>query len=209
MKFSNREWKFQARMKISCVGECFFHAFEREWNFSIPGPSGIGPLTAGLGVLVACFAERFRIAKVLSQYRLSPGCALDTRIAASRCHTNRRVKLSSFRHCQDWFLTTDRKKWGTKTGLCFARLCFWRFAGCWQRTIRFRIRIAAASHDTMPLSWGLVTQRFCAHQFYRHLDFSVLLCFFSAGTPANRRGDQMLVCEFWMVTTLFREVLVE
>ena len=31
------------------------------------------------------------------------------------------------------------------------RLCFWRFAGRWHRTIRIRIRIAAASHDTMPL----------------------------------------------------------
>ena len=29
-------------MKISCVGEWFFHAFEREWIFSIPGPSGRG-----------------------------------------------------------------------------------------------------------------------------------------------------------------------
>ena len=30
-------------------------------------------------------------------------------------------------------------------------LCFGRFAGRWHRTIRIRIRIAAASHDTMPL----------------------------------------------------------
>ena len=41
MKFSNREWKFQARMKTSCVGEWFFHAFEREWFFLSPGPLGI------------------------------------------------------------------------------------------------------------------------------------------------------------------------
>ena len=40
-------------------------------------------------------------------------------------------------------------------GLCSQCLCFWRFAGRWHRTIRIRIRIAAASHDTMPLSlWG-------------------------------------------------------
>ena len=31
-------------------------------------------------------------------------------------------------------------------------MCFWGFAGRWHRTIRIRIRIAAASHDTMPLS---------------------------------------------------------
>ena len=33
MKFSNWEWKFQARMVLSCVGEWLFHAFEQERFF--------------------------------------------------------------------------------------------------------------------------------------------------------------------------------
>ena len=38
-KFQTENGTFQARMKISCVGEWFFHAFERELIFSISGPS--------------------------------------------------------------------------------------------------------------------------------------------------------------------------
>ena len=52
-------------------------------------------------------------------------------------HTNRSVKFShksqreipSFRHFQDRFLTTVRKKWGKKTGLCFAGFVFLTFRG--------------------------------------------------------------------------------
>ena len=47
-------------------------------------------------------------------YIIWPGkCSLGTRIATFRCHTNRSVKLPSFRHFQDRFLTTNRKnrKW--------------------------------------------------------------------------------------------------
>ena len=42
---------------------------------------------------------------------------------------------------------------GEKKGPLFRRVCvFWRFAGCWHRTIRIRIRIAAELHDAMLLS---------------------------------------------------------
>ena len=78
--------------------------------------------------------------------------SLGTQIAASNCHTNRSVKLPSFRHFQEEFLTTNKEKWGKKNGRVSQGLCFGRFARRWHRTIRIRIRIAAASHDTMPLS---------------------------------------------------------
>ena len=42
MKISSQEWKIQARMIFSCVWEWFFQAIEREWIFSIFGPSGWG-----------------------------------------------------------------------------------------------------------------------------------------------------------------------
>ena len=40
------------------------------------------------------------------------------------CHTNRSVKLPSFRQFQDRFLTTVRKKWRKNTVLCFAGFVF-------------------------------------------------------------------------------------
>ena len=49
--------------------------------------------------------------------------SLDTRIAASNCHTNRSVKLPSFRHFQDRFLTTNKEKWGKKNGPVFRKVC--------------------------------------------------------------------------------------
>ena len=56
-------------------------------------------------------------------------------------------------------LLPTRRSGGRKMGLVSQCLCFWPFAGHWYRTIRIRIRIAAASHDTMPLRsllfWGL------------------------------------------------------
>ena len=64
--------------------------------------------------------------------------SLGTRIAALNCHTNRSVKLPLFRHFQDQFLTTNKEKWGKKTGLCFARLVFLTFRG------------PLASHDSNP-----------------------------------------------------------
>ena len=64
--------------------------------------------------------------------------SLGTRIAALNCHTNRSVKLPSFRHFQDQFLTTNKEKWGKKTGLCFARFVFLTF------------RRPLASHDSNP-----------------------------------------------------------
>ena len=49
--------------------------------------------------------------------------SLGTRIAASNCHTNRSVKLPSFRHFQDQFLTANKEKWGKKNGPVFRRVC--------------------------------------------------------------------------------------
>ena len=41
------------------------------------------------------------------------------------CHTNRSVKLPSFRYFQDRFLTTNKEKWGRKNGpVVSQRLCF-------------------------------------------------------------------------------------
>ena len=48
---------------------------------------------------------------------------LGTRLAASNCHTNRSVKLASFRHFQDRLLTTDKEKWGKKNGPVFGKVC--------------------------------------------------------------------------------------
>ena len=45
---------------------------------------------------------------------------LVTRVARS-------VKLPSFRHFQDQFLTTYKEKWGRKVGLCFAMFVFLTF----------------------------------------------------------------------------------
>ena len=44
---------------------------------------------------------------------------LGTRVAASNCHTNRSMKLPSFRHLQDQLLTTNKEKWGKKNGSVF------------------------------------------------------------------------------------------
>ena len=61
----------------------------------------------------------------------------------SRCHTNHSVKLSSFRHFQDRFLTTNREKRGEKNRPLFRKVCvFDGFAGRWHCTIRIRSRIA-------------------------------------------------------------------
>ena len=49
--------------------------------------------------------------------------SLDTRIAASNCHTHRSVKLPSFRHFQDRFLTTNKEKWGKKNVPVFRKVC--------------------------------------------------------------------------------------
>ena len=56
----------------------------------------------------------------------------------SNCHTNRSVKLPSFRHFQDRFLTTNKEKWGKKTALCFAGFVLLTF------------RRLLASHDSNP-----------------------------------------------------------
>ena len=69
------------------------------------------------------------------------------------CHTNRSLKLPSLRHFQDQFLTANKEKLSKDTACVSQGLCFWRFAGHWHRTIRIRIRIAAESRDTMPLSF--------------------------------------------------------
>ena len=49
--------------------------------------------------------------------------SLGTRIAASNCHTSRSVKLPSFRHFQDQFLTTNKEEWGKKSRPVFRRVC--------------------------------------------------------------------------------------
>ena len=48
---------------------------------------------------------------------------LGARIAAFRCHTNRSVKLPSFRHFQDRYRTTNWEKWGKKNGHLFRKVC--------------------------------------------------------------------------------------
>ena len=77
--------------------------------------------------------------------------SLGTRIAMSNCHTNRSVKLPSFRHFQEQFFMTNKEN-GRKTGLCSARLALLMFRWPLASHDSNRIRIAAASHDTMPLS---------------------------------------------------------
>ena len=74
----------------------------------------------------------------------------------NRCHTNRSLKLPSFRHFRDWFLTpTGRTEKNTQgfvsQGFGFG---FGPFAGGTHRTVRISIRITAESHDTIPLSLG-------------------------------------------------------
>ena len=51
---------------------------------------------------------------------------------------NRSVRLLSFRHFQDRFLTTNKEKWKKKTALCFAEFVFLTFRG------------AVALHDSNP-----------------------------------------------------------
>ena len=63
---------------------------------------------------------------------------LGTRIATSNCRTNRSMKLPSFRHSEDQFLTTNKKGGGRKMGLCFERFLFLTFRG------------PLASHDSNP-----------------------------------------------------------
>ena len=64
--------------------------------------------------------------------------SLDTRIAASNCHTNRSVRLPSFRHFQANSLLQTRRSGGRKTRLCFAGFVFLMFRG------------PLASHDSNP-----------------------------------------------------------
>ena len=64
--------------------------------------------------------------------------SLGTRIAASNCHTNRSVKLPSFRHFKTNFLLPTRRSGGRKAGLCFARFVFLTSRG------------PLASHDSNP-----------------------------------------------------------
>ena len=62
-----------------------------------------------------------------------------TNRGASNCHTNRSVKLPSFRHFQDQFLATNKEKWGKKNGPVFRRVfVFLTFRG------------PLASHDSNP-----------------------------------------------------------
>ena len=48
------------------------------------------------------------------------------------------MKLPSFRHFQDRFLTANKEKWGKDTALCFTRFVFLMFRG------------PLASHDSNP-----------------------------------------------------------
>ena len=69
-----------------------------------------------------------------------------------RCHTNRSVTLSSCRHFQDRFLTTNTERNGKiKWAFVSQGFCSSSFPGCLHRTIRIRIRIAAAA---LPLKFG-------------------------------------------------------
>ena len=61
-----------------------------------------GVIPKKVGTLGSCD----RITQVPPRFRPFPECALDTGIATFPCHTTRSVKLPSFRHFQDRFLTT-------------------------------------------------------------------------------------------------------
>ena len=74
-------------------------------------------------------------------------------------HTNRSVKLPSFRHFQDRFLTTNRKKRREENGPLFRKVCvFLTFCGLWAFGCDSNLQIAAESHDAMPKmpreGWG-------------------------------------------------------
>ena len=98
---------------------------------------------------------RFRMAKFRCDTVRLP-CTLGTRIAAFRCHTNGSVKLPLFRHFQDRFLTTNREKWGKKTGLCFARCVFLTFRGPLASHDPNLYPNRNRSRDTMPLIAGVL-----------------------------------------------------
>ena len=80
----------------------------------------------------------FRISKVSPRYRPCPLCHLGTRIAAFSCHTNRSVKLPSFRHFQDQFLYYQQGEVGEENGPVFRNVCVLTFHG------------QLASHDSNP-----------------------------------------------------------
>ena len=69
-----------------------------------------------------------------------PECTLNTQIATFFSMTyelQRETALirTTFRHFQDQFLTTNRKKWGEKQAFVSQALGFWRFAARSHRTV--------------------------------------------------------------------------
>ena len=137
----------------------------------------------GFPGLVACFAAalrwRFRISKVSQRYRPCAWGNLGTRIAAFSCHTNRSVKLPSFEHFQDQFFTTNKDKWGKKKDPVFRNVCVFELSrAVGIARFEIRIRIATASHDTMPLSslgFEVLTELFGPHPFTWNCDPNGLL----------------------------------
>ena len=112
------------------------------------------------------------------------------------------MKLPSFRHFQDRFLTANKEKWGKDMALCFARFVFLTFRG------------SLASHDsnpyltcsriaryTMPLSssapWTHESQRFWCHA-NRSVKLHSFGHFLDVPIPDYQQGE----------VDLFRKVLV-
>ena len=78
-------------------------------------------------------------------------------------HTDRSVKLPSFRHFQDQFLTTSKEKWGKKNGpvfrkvLCFSNLTFrGPLASHNSNPYPNRSRIARYNATKSPSTWAFL-----------------------------------------------------
>ena len=76
------------------------------------------------------------------------------------CHTNRSVKLPSFRNFQDQFLITNKRSGGSKMGLCFARFLFLMFRGPLashdSNPYPNHSRIARYNATKLPFNWGSI-----------------------------------------------------
>ena len=161
-------------VRSSCLPflPCFIHSYNT-------GSSS----NPGLTVLVEGFCRSALLAIPHRKgFAAIPSVSLvlfDTRIATFRCHTNRSLKLPSFGHVQDRFLTSNKEKCGKYMGLCFARFLFLMF----HRTIRIRIRIATESRDTMPLSSPSFILSNILRRWVRNLACSRLPPFFYLSSP--------------------------
>ena len=83
------------------------------------------------------------------------------------------MKLPSFRHFQDQLLTTSKKKWGKKMGLCFAMFVFSTFRGPLalhdSNLYPNRSRIARYNAlPTAPLPFFSVQKQDAQHKLLQH-----------------------------------------